>query len=60
MIIKLLIMWIDFHLFLLPFFKIEDKLLWLIVYTDYILDNILNIISIFAKIPNYNIVKPFF
>jgi predicted GIY-YIG superfamily endonuclease len=44
---------------LLPILKIEDKLLCPIVYTEDILNNIKNIIYIFAKFPNYNIIKLF-
>jgi hypothetical protein len=44
---------------LLPILKIEDKLLCPIVYTEDILNNIQNIIYIFAKLPNYNIIKLF-
>jgi hypothetical protein len=42
-----------------PILKIEDKLLCPIVYTEDILNCIQNMISIYAKIPNYNIVKLF-
>jgi hypothetical protein len=41
--------------------KVENKLLFTLFYTDDILDNIqnINIFYIFAKIPNFNIVKLF-